>query len=79
MAEAEELCKKRKGTEVRIFSSKLEYGAKACRQGCPANPHPLDGRINEAPLDEVFSNEGVGTMISLERIPADPEDLSRRT
>ena len=62
IAEAEDLCKKRKGSEGANLFSKIDYGAKACRQGVP-RIHILDGRINEALLDEVFSNEGIGTMI----------------
>ncbi len=62
IAEAEDLCKKRKGAEGANLYSKIDYGAKACRQGVP-RIHILDGRINEALLDEVFSNEGIGTMI----------------
>jgi amino-acid N-acetyltransferase len=60
--EAEDLCKKRKNGDGANLYSKVDYGAKACRQGVP-RVHILDGRINEALLDELFSNEGVGTMI----------------
>ena len=62
IAEAEDMGKKRKGSDGANLYSKLDCGAKACRQGV-ARVHILDGRINEALLDEVFSNEGVGTMI----------------
>lgn len=62
IAEAEDLCKKRKSAEGANLYSKIDYGAKACRQGVP-RIHILDGQINEALLDEVFSNEGIGTMI----------------
>ncbi len=62
IGEAEELCKKRKNGESANLYSKVDFGAKACRQGVP-RVHILDGRINEALLDELFSNEGVGTMI----------------
>jgi amino-acid N-acetyltransferase len=62
IAEAEDICKQRKGTDGANLFSKLDYGAKACRQGV-SRVHILDGRINEALLDEVFSNDGVGTMI----------------
>ncbi len=62
IVEAEEFCKKRKTAEGANLYSKLDYGAKACRQGVP-RIHILDGRIDEALLDEVFSNEGIGTMI----------------
>jgi amino-acid N-acetyltransferase len=62
MAEADDLCKKRKNGDAPNLYSKIDYGAKACRQGVP-RVHILDGRVNEALLDEVFSNEGIGTMI----------------
>jgi amino-acid N-acetyltransferase len=62
ISEAEELCKKRKTGEAPNLYSKIEYGAKACRQGVP-RVHILDGTVNEALLEEVFSNEGIGTMI----------------
>lgn len=60
--EAEELLRKRRGRDGANLYSKIDSGAKACRQGV-ARVHILDGRVNEALLDEVFSNEGVGTMI----------------
>ncbi len=62
IAEAEDLLKKHRGTAAPNLLSKLDYGARTCRQGVP-RVHLLDGRINEALLAEVFSNEGVGTMI----------------
>jgi len=62
IVEAEELCKKRKNGEGANLYSKVDYGAKACRQGV-SRIHILDGTIDEALLDEVFSNEGIGTMI----------------
>ena len=62
IVDAEELLKKRKNGEAPNLYSKIDYGAKACRQGVP-RIHILDGTVNEALLDEVFSNEGIGTMI----------------
>jgi amino-acid N-acetyltransferase len=40
----------------------VEYSADACRAGIP-RIHVLNGRHNEALLTEVFSSEGIGTMI----------------
>lgn len=60
--ETEELIKKNKGEFPPNLLSKLEYGAKACRQGV-ARTHVLDGGLNEALLSEVFSHEGIGTMV----------------
>jgi len=60
VAEAEELLKRRK--LARSLASKLEYGAMACRNNIP-RVHLLDGLLNEALLSEVFSHDGIGTMI----------------
>lgn len=42
--------------------SKLRYGGIACQEGVP-RVHIVDGTQEEALLAELFSNEGVGTMI----------------
>ena len=42
--------------------SKLRYGAMACTEGIP-RVHIVDGTQEEVLLAELFSNEGVGTMI----------------
>lgn len=42
--------------------SKLRYGALACQEGVP-RVHVVNGTQDEALLAELFSNEGVGTMI----------------
>lgn len=42
--------------------SKLRYAALACQEGVP-RVHIVDGTHDEALLSELFSNEGVGTMI----------------
>lgn len=60
--EVEELVKKRRNGEAPNIYSKLALGAKVCRQGVP-RVHILDGQVNEGLLDEIFSNEGIGTMI----------------
>ncbi len=44
------------------ITSKLRYGAMACTEGVP-RVHIVDGNQDEVLLAEVFSNEGVGTMI----------------
>ena len=62
IAEAEDLVKKRRGQVDVISLSKLEHGARACRNGI-ARVHLLNGNMDEALLAEVFSPEGVGTMI----------------
>lgn len=61
--EAEDLVRKNKVPEdQRSICLKLEAGARACRQGVP-RVHLLDGHVNEALLAELFSSEGIGTMI----------------
>lgn len=42
--------------------SKLVHGSQACRAGVPRT-HIINGRLDESLLAEVFSNEGVGTLI----------------
>ena len=60
IGEAEETLKRRKLNPN--LASKLDYGARACRNSIP-RVHLLNGLINEALLTEVFSHEGIGTMI----------------
>ena len=62
LSEAEELVKKRRGQLDAGTLSKLEHGFRACRNGVP-RVHLLNGNTDEALLAEVFSPEGVGTMI----------------
>jgi amino-acid N-acetyltransferase len=62
VGEAEELFKKRKSDIPENLLSKFEHSIRACRNGVN-RVHLLDGRIDEALLSEIFSNEGVGTMI----------------
>jgi amino-acid N-acetyltransferase len=62
IAETEELLKKRKPQNNPSLYSKLDHAARACRQGVP-RVHLLNGRVNEALLTEVFSAEGIGTMV----------------
>lgn len=59
---AEEYVKKHKTTMPREMISKFQHGVRACRNGV-ARAHIIDGRQDEALLGEIFSNEGVGTMI----------------
>jgi len=60
--EATEYLKKKKGEISQEMASKLEHGLRACKEGV-SRAHILDGREDEALLDELFSSEGVGTMI----------------
>ncbi len=60
--EAEEIVKKKKTTVPERLLSKIDHASRACREGV-ARVHLLDGRLDEALLTEVFSTEGIGTMI----------------
>src|SRR5688572_2478902 len=62
ISEAEEMVKKRRSQLEVGAISKLEHAARACRSGIP-RVHLLNGNTDEALLAEVFSAEGVGTMV----------------
>lgn len=62
IAEAEDLVKKKRTGVDPALLSKLEHAARACRSGV-ARVHLLDGTLNEALLSEIFSHEGIGTMV----------------
>lgn len=60
ISEAEETLKR--GKLNPNLASKIDYGATACRNNIP-RVHLLNGLLNEALLSEVFSHDGIGTMI----------------
>lgn len=60
--ETQDLLKRRRSDFAPGLVSKLENGARACTQGV-ARVHVLDGAVNEALLSELFSHDGIGTMI----------------
>jgi amino-acid N-acetyltransferase len=62
VAETEETLRKRRNSLDPSMVSKLEHAARACRSGVP-RVHLLDGTQNEALLSEIFSHEGIGTMV----------------
>lgn len=62
VADAKEIYKKKEPQFDINLLSKLRYGALACQEGVP-RVHIVDGTHDEALLAELFSNEGVGTMI----------------
>ncbi len=62
MAEARDISKRKDSRHDVNLLSKLRYGALACQEGVP-RVHIVDGTQDEALLAELFSNEGVGTMI----------------
>jgi amino-acid N-acetyltransferase len=62
IAEAEDIATRRRAQVEPTLLSNIEHAARACRDGVP-RVHLLDGLHNEALLSEVFSHEGIGTMI----------------
>jgi amino-acid N-acetyltransferase len=60
--EAEETLKLHRAEVPPALLSKLEQGIRAASNGVP-RVHIIDGRVEEGLLAEVFSNEGIGTLI----------------
>jgi amino-acid N-acetyltransferase len=60
--EADALLKKQRGDLPGPLLSKLEQGVRAARGGVE-RVHIIDGRVEEGLLAEVFSNEGIGTLV----------------
>jgi amino-acid N-acetyltransferase len=62
VSEAEEFFKKHKAEIPVHLVSKIDHSIRACRGGV-SRVHVIDGRVDEALLTEIFSSEGIGTMI----------------
>lgn len=62
VTEAEDYLRKKRSTLDDEMASKLHHGVRACRNGV-SRVHIIDGRQDTALLSEIFSNEGIGTMI----------------
>jgi amino-acid N-acetyltransferase len=60
--EAEAILRKQGSDIPTPHLSKLEHAVRAARGGVP-RVHIIDGRVEEGLLAEVFSNEGIGTLI----------------
>src|SRR6266849_586166 len=60
--EAESLLKRRRTELPTEASSKLEHAVRAAVGGVP-RVHIIDGRVEQGLLAEVFSNEGIGTLV----------------
>lgn len=60
--EAESILKKHRDEVSPAAVSKLEQAVRAARGGVP-RVHIIDGRVEEGLLAEVFSNEGIGTLV----------------
>ncbi|RBP44280.1 N-acetylglutamate synthase [Roseimicrobium gellanilyticum] len=62
VGQAREMAKRKDSNADPSLLSKLKHAALACNEGVP-RVHIIDGRQDEVLLAELFSNEGVGTMI----------------
>jgi amino-acid N-acetyltransferase len=60
--EAETILRKQRADVAAATVSKLAHAVRAARNGIP-RVHIIDGRVEEGLLAEVFSNEGVGTLV----------------
>ena len=60
--EAEVVLKRHRAEVPVAVVSKLEQALRAARDGVP-RVHIIDGRVEEGLLAEVFSNEGIGTLV----------------
>jgi amino-acid N-acetyltransferase len=60
--EAEAVLKKHRAEIAGVLVSKLDHAVRAARGGVP-RVHIIDARVEEGLLAEVFSNEGVGTLV----------------
>jgi len=60
--EADAILKRQRSEIAPAVVSKLENALKAARGGVP-RVHIIDGRVEEGLLAEVFSNEGIGTLV----------------
>jgi amino-acid N-acetyltransferase len=60
--EAEGILKRQRADLPVPMRSKLEHAVRAARGGVP-RVHIIDGRVAEGLLAEVFSNEGIGTLV----------------
>ena len=62
VAELDALLAQNRGNFAPEILSKAQHASAACRAGVP-RVHIINGRVDEALLAEVFSNEGIGTLI----------------
>ena len=60
--EAEEILKQHRAEVPAMMVSKLAHAVRAAHDGVP-RIHIIDGRVEEGLLAEVFSNEGIGTLV----------------
>jgi amino-acid N-acetyltransferase len=61
--EAEAILKRHRAEVPPAVVSKLEQAVRAAKDGGVPRVHIIDGRVEEGLLAEVFSNEGIGTLV----------------
>ncbi len=69
VAEAEQILSTRMKDVSTASVSKLRHAVRATRGGVP-RVHVIDGRVEEGLLAEVFSNEGIGTLVHTDEYQA---------
>jgi amino-acid N-acetyltransferase len=62
VADLDSLLSQHKSDFAPQILSKAQHASAACRAGVP-RVHVINGRVDEALLAEVFSNEGIGTLV----------------
>jgi len=62
VGDLDQILAQRKNEILPEILSKATYAAAACRAGVP-RVHVINGRVDEGLLAEVFSNEGIGTLV----------------
>ena len=62
VAELEKLLQSHSGNFAPEILSKAQHAAAACKSGVP-RVHVINGKVDEGLLAEVFSNDGIGTLI----------------
>jgi amino-acid N-acetyltransferase len=62
VAELEKLLQSHSGNFAPELLSKAQHAAAACKAGIP-RVHVINGKVDEGLLAEVFSNDGIGTLI----------------
>src|SRR5882724_606911 len=62
VAELEKLLQAHSGNFAPEILSKAQHAAAACKSGVP-RVHVINGKVDEGLLAEVFSNDGIGTLI----------------
>lgn len=62
VGDLEQLLARSRDEFIPAMQSKAQHAAAACRAGIP-RVHILNGQVDEGLLAEVFSNEGIGTLI----------------